>query len=103
MGTSSFQAGTALTIDNKPYILKKKIDDDLWQLEEIKSGRIIEHSQAELEQLYVADALRFESSHANPIFNRNSKSEVAISDGVAHQDFSQDEWAKAKIKRAYAV
>ena len=105
MGTSSFQVGTPVSIDKKPYVIERKIDDSLWQLKETKTGRIAEFTQAQLEQLYVDDTLRFEETR--PILNSNasakSNSAMVESDGMAFVDYSQDEWAQAKIKRAYVV
>lgn len=105
MGTSSFQVGTPVSIDQKPYIIERKIDDSLWQLKETKTGRIIEFTQSQLEQLYVDDTLRFEE--IRPILNANastkSNSAMVEGDGMAFVDYTQDEWAQAKIKRAYVV
>ncbi|MDH6303086.1 hypothetical protein M2128_002030 [Polynucleobacter sphagniphilus] len=70
MGTSSFQVGTPVSIDKKPYVIERKIDDSLWQLKETKTGRIAEFTQAQLEQLYVDDTLRFEETR--PILNSNA-------------------------------
>ena len=40
MSTSTFSAGTLVEIDGHRHVLLRKIDGDLWQLEENRSKRI---------------------------------------------------------------
>ncbi|MFA6063612.1 MAG: Mu transposase C-terminal domain-containing protein [Gallionella sp.] len=59
MSTSSFEKGVKILLKDTPHILRKKIDDELWQIEEIRTGRIKELKITELQRLYSKNELCF--------------------------------------------
>ena len=60
MGMASFRQGASVELLDKRYVLLRKIDEKLWQLEEERTGRISEYTASQMHQLYVEAKLRFE-------------------------------------------
>ena len=90
MGTSVFQKETVVEIDGKAYRLKRKVDDHVWQIEELKTGRILEKTIDELLGLYANQALVF----------INSKTDRALPAGSnTHREVPDELWAEAKLRR----
>lgn len=58
MGAASFQRGMVVRIDGSDYRLLRQVSN-FWQLENIKTGRIVEHECRELLQLLVDSKLVF--------------------------------------------
>jgi len=52
MTTQRFLSGVPVAVNGKPYTLLRKIDDAIWQLEEMSTKRIIEHTEIELLGMY---------------------------------------------------
>ncbi|MBA3016529.1 MAG: hypothetical protein KKD63_05945, partial [Proteobacteria bacterium] len=71
MGTSSFQKNIEIKIDENTYKLKRKILNDIWQLEEVKTNKIIEKTVNELQQIYTEGKLTFSNYKTN--LNNNEK------------------------------
>ena len=61
MGTSAFQTGAMVEIVHKPYRLLRMVDDQLWQLEDLRTKRICEYTAPQLRQLYTCGELIFSS------------------------------------------
>lgn len=59
MGTSTFQQGAVIKIDGQPATLLRKISDNLWQIEDERTKRIVEYTDEQLRGLYVAGQLTF--------------------------------------------
>lgn len=93
MGTSAFQQGVQVTFQGKTYDILRKITDDIWQLEEVRSKRIYEHSDEELRKFYANHQLAFVTSAA---IGASKKSAFQ-----AHREFTQEQWENAKIRLAY--
>ena len=62
MGCSSFKAETKILINGRAYILKKKIDDDLWHLQDPKDLNLKEFSEVHL-QLYHTMLISLDHRH----------------------------------------
>lgn len=97
MGTASFQHGTALRIDGKAFVMMRKVSDDLWQLEEIKTKRIHEKTDGELRALYAAGTLEFDREESEV----NNKEELKI--GKPNLHIPGPLMDEAKIRRSYAL
>ena len=59
MTTQTFQSNVAVLIDGKPFTFLRKVDENIWQLEEQATKRIREYRQTELERLYAERVLVF--------------------------------------------
>ncbi|MFZ6873954.1 hypothetical protein ACO0LF_18000 [Undibacterium sp. Di27W] len=97
MGISHFQQNVEVEISGKTYKLLRKVADDLWQLEETKTKRIIEHTDPQLRSLYADRQLVFPNKHFSR--DQNDNSEI----GVVHQEISEKKFEAAKIRRIYAL
>ena len=94
MSTSTFSAGTAVDIDGRRHVLLRKIDADLWQLEDERSKRITEIAESDLQNSYVQGKLRFSADDRN---------DSPASPKPRPADFLPELWDRAKIRRAYVV
>lgn len=97
MGTASFQHGTALRIDGKEFIMMRKVSDELWQLEEVKTKRIHEKTDAELRALYTAGTLEFDREEGE------AGDEKGLKIGKPHLHVPGPLMEEAKIRRSYAL
>ncbi|MEI7612172.1 MAG: DDE-type integrase/transposase/recombinase [Betaproteobacteria bacterium] len=97
MGTSSFQAGAIVEIDKKPHQMLRMVDDKYWQLENIRTKRIQEHSILELHKLYATGTLVFASDRLV------SLSQPDKSLGRKCGSLSEAEFEQAKLRRLYAM
>lgn len=59
MGVSALQQGAAVNLDKKCFILLRKITDDLWQLEDVKTKRVHEYTDDQLRSFYISGQLTF--------------------------------------------
>lgn len=98
MGTSALQQGTSLQIGSVAYILLRKLDAEVWQLEESRSKRIVEFSTNQLQTLYVQGSLRFLSTVVD-----GQRRSVKGASGMAPSAVSQEQLDTAKIRRLYAI
>lgn len=92
MGTSTFQQGQAIELKGTKYNLLRKVSDNLWQLEETRTKRILEMTDTDL---------RLEYSQGNLTFVRDGDVRPAL--GTAHRDIPPADWEVAKIRRAYVM
>lgn len=95
MGTASFQVGTRLVIEGQTFSLLRKVEDDVWQLENIRTGRITEQSVQELQSLYAHRRLAFISEA------QQAGREQAIAKTISATPQKQLELAK--VRRQYAL
>ena len=97
MGISSFQAGNEIIVEGKQFLLLRKVDKDIWQLEEVRSKRIQEFSANKLLSLYAAGDLVFSAQGATT--NRGGDGALSLETNI--KDISAGEWEIAKMRRAY--
>lgn len=95
MGKSVFKAGVEVDINGKTYLLLRKLDADLWQLEEERNKRIHEYSGTELRDMYGKGELIFNGGFANSLKTRGP--------GKHYEDISDEQWADAKVRRTYVL
>lgn len=94
MGTSAFQQGTKIHFDKKHYIMLRKVTDEIWQLEDCSTKRIIEYTDDQLRGFYVNGQLTFVNSNAIC---------MQLTGNQNYLDFSPEQWEDAKIRRAYVT
>ena len=94
MGTSSLKTGAIIELDGRTHTLLAKIDKETWQLSDLRTRRIKELTDAELRKAYSSGLLRFETTTQIPLANDQRKTRL---------DFSEEQWEKAKIRRAYVM
>lgn len=100
MGTASIQKGSAVFINNSPHILKRLIDDNFWQVEEEKTGRIKEFAISQLQQLYKNGELLFvDDSKIDVLSSTHMVSQKRNT--VASLSTSKSEWNRIKVIRQY--
>nr|WP_315463254.1 DDE-type integrase/transposase/recombinase [uncultured Rhodoferax sp.] len=95
MGKSVFKAGVEVDISGKTYLLLRKLDADLWQLEEERNKRIHEYTGTQLRDLYGKGELVFNGGKTSGIKARNP--------GKPFDDISDKQWSDAKICRSYVL
>jgi len=90
MATACFERGAIVQIEGKEYHLSRKIDD-CWQLEQSKTGRIVEYAQQDLLRMTAEETLTFPGSvHTNV-------------SGHANCDMSSADLDLAKLRRSYVL
>ncbi|MDO9365711.1 MAG: Mu transposase C-terminal domain-containing protein [Methylotenera sp.] len=98
MAIAYFCKNTSFDMDGREYQLTQEITTGLWQVHEVRTGRIHEFSIQELQQHYSEGKLVFmedaeKSAKTKEAFKEKSKK-------ISHQTDSI-EWEKAKIRRMY--
>lgn len=94
MGTSAFRQGASLDIDGKSVTLLKKVTDQVWQVEDVRTGRIVEYIDADLRKLYAAGRLVFATGKAT--------SDGGTGAQLARCLASDEDLEIAKVRRLYA-
>jgi len=90
MAAACFQQGTIVAIEGIEYRISRKIAD-CWQLEQLKTGRIVEYTQHDLLRMTAGRALTFPGS-------------VCINRGrCASRDLSPTDLELAKLRRSYVL
>ena len=95
MGTAIFKQGTHVEIHGKEFSMLRKIESELWQLEETRTKRIQEFSLVQLQTYYVDGILKFPNSRSLPEHQRPKIG--------GRLEYTPEQWEQAKIRRAYAV
>lgn len=95
MSTSIFKAGAELAIEGRAAVLLRKLDNDYWQIEEVKTKRIFELTTHELHSRYASGTLIFASEAAVP----SSPTHRLIFEEAA----DSDAWEIAKVRRMYVL
>ncbi len=102
MGIATFEKGTVLFINDRPHVLKRMIDENVWQTEEEKTGRIKEYKLDQLHRLYLKGDLVFANDSKS-----DSLASLHIKDGkrsaVLNLVNSKEEWERVKIIRQYVM
>lgn len=93
MGVSAFNQKALVEIDGRAFCLLRKVTDSLWQLEDIRTGRISEYSDAQLRIMYEKGQLVFS--------NGDAKSPSPGS--KTFRDISPEALELAKMRRAYVL
>ena len=94
MSTSAFEQGAVIEIDGREHQLVRKIEADVWQVEDSRTKRILESTELELRKSYVEGKLRF-ASKSKPAASESKRKPLV--------DYSPEQWEKAKVRRAYVV
>lgn len=97
MGTGTFEAGREIVINAKPYQMLRMVTDDIWQIEDTRTRRIIECSVKELQKCYVEGSLQFMVSE------RSASTVEKKHFGSAHEEYSKADWDLAKVRRSYVM
>ncbi|HYC42968.1 MAG TPA: hypothetical protein VEB70_08275 [Noviherbaspirillum sp.] len=97
MGVAAFEQGRTLQIEGKTYCLTRKVTNELWQLENVRTKRIHEMSDTQLRQHYSCGRLRFINDTA-PVLSK-----AAQSHSRPNRDIPTDLWEAAKVRRAYVT
>lgn len=87
MGISAFQQNMSIKLEGSEYLLLRKISDTGWQLEEIKTKRIVERELAYLLREFADGKLTFVSGGRSALC---SKAAVAVP-------------PEAKLRRMYVL
>jgi len=97
MGISSFSKGTQIIVRGKQATLLRRLDNDVWQVEDEASHRITEITRADLNALYTSSQLTF----ANTISRRTTAS---ADEKVKPNCIATDaDWEEAKVRRLYVI
>lgn len=92
MSTSAFQSGVRFIIDKTTYELTRKIENEIWQAEELKTKRVHEFSIQSLLELYASEQLKFTTIESTPNVTPQF-----------HVHYSLQEWEIAKLRRIYVL
>jgi putative transposase len=92
MGTQTFQIGTTIEYGKNIYRLKRLVDEDIWQIENLRTGRIEEISLSEMRKFYLEKKLKFESSALGRVVKRDKQS------GRSYLDEKSFEVAKKRLR-----
>lgn len=97
MSTATFQRNSAYLFEGRRYIVRRKLDEHTWQVEEEKTGRLSEKTSKELQTLYGSQALTFDT--------KPGVSKQGTPEALPHRrvKVTDTEWADAKVRRAYAM
>jgi putative transposase len=90
MATACLEQGTSVQIDGGEHRLFRKIGN-CWQLEQLKTGRIVEYEQQDLLRMIAESNLTF------------SGSVPASKCGPANSDLSAADFESAKLRRSYVL
>lgn len=96
MGVAYFQAGAVIEIDGKTFTLLRKVDDQIWQMEEQRTKRIREFKFTELQELLVGQRLVF------PLVSRGQLN-LEQRSGRPYNDIPEDMYEQAKLRRSYVI
>lgn len=91
MATSAFQQGATVLINGQQATLFRKISESEWQVEDERTKRIVEYSDAQLRGLYVSGELSFASRSGTSL----KKSAPTLF------STSSDDLEPAKVRRLY--
>ena len=92
MGAAAFRPNQLVSLDGARYTLLRKVDANIWQLEDLRTKRIIERDDNQLRRAYVDRSLVFHNDGA-PI----------TSLGATYREVSPEQMEAAKIRRMYVM
>jgi putative transposase len=96
MAIAHFSKNTSFDMDGREYQLNQEITKGIWQVQEVRTGRIHEFSAHELQQYYVDGKLVFMEDA-----NKTAKSNEAFKEKAISHQADDNDWENAKIKRMY--
>lgn len=91
-----FKVGAELRIDGKLVTLLRKLDDDIWQIEDNRSKRITELTMAQLHSIYLSGNLIF--ADRLPVLHTNRQNAR-----LPEAQIRENDWETAKIRRLYVL
>lgn len=94
MSLSCFAKGAVVEIQGRPHELIGKLDATTWQLSELRTKRVTELTDEALRKAYASGSLRFVLQDVVQLNARQMP---------ARGDFSEEQWEKAKLRRAYVM
>jgi putative transposase len=97
MTTHYFCKDAEINLDGRAYLMKQEVEDGLWQIEEMRTGRIHEFKLQELQQQYAEGKLVFIGAATSKISTASTRKSR-----VDNRNVDEPEWNKAKIRRVYA-
>lgn len=86
-------------MDGREYQLTQEITTGLWQVQEVRTGRIHEFSTQELQQRYADGKLVFTEDTNKTV---NKESAFKSLPNTINRQLEGKAWDRAKIKRMYA-
>lgn len=95
MAAFTFAAKSVIELDGRQYRLLRKLPDDLWQLEEVRTLRVFEYGLKELWQRHAVGELTFVPECASAKVGR--KLQLAVS------EVPKEKMDKARVSRAYVT
>lgn len=99
MAIAYFCKNTSFDMDGREYQLNQEITTDLWQVQEVRTGRIHEFSLQELQQRYADGKLVFREE-VNKALNREATLKNLPNN--INRMLEGKAWDRAMIKRMYA-
>jgi putative transposase len=99
MAIAYFCKNTSFDMDGREYQLTQEIAAGLWQLQEVRTGRIHEFKTSELQQRYADGKLVF-TEDANKTVNKEETFKT-LPNKINHK-LEGKAWDRAKVKRIYA-
>lgn len=89
--TVHLDRGARITLDNTTFVLRKKISQTCWQIEDPSNGRIVERESTELLRLYRTGELRFGAAT------------LALPRVAATSEISKSDQNLIKMRRSYVT
>lgn len=102
MGVASFEKNAIVLIDKVPHTLRRKVDNEYWQLEEERTGRIHEYKIHELQKLYWRGSLTFASDPS--LSSRDAAYQERLLRSIVYMlQHAGKVWERAKMRRDYVL
>lgn len=99
MAIAYFCKNTTFDMDGREYQLNREIAAGIWQVQEVRTGRIHEFSTKSLQERYSGGELVF-TKDANDILKKeNATKNISVK---INRQIEGAAWDKAKVKRMYA-
>ena len=95
MTTASFCQGQRVCFNRQFLTLTRKVSDDLWQLTESRTHKVLEFTHARLQELYVSGELTFvqDLAHLMPVLGTSN----------VHVEIDELAFEQAKVRRSYVL
>jgi len=93
MNCSSLKAGTNFVLSGKKGSLLRKLDDDIWQVEDFLTKRISQLSEEQLINSYLEGTFKIESTHSS---RQENLERVKVQEKA-----TEIEWEEALVRRKY--
>lgn len=103
MSISYFQKGAIVKMDGSQFEMKRELDAGLWQLESLKTGRIVEHTIDQLRGMYVAGKLIFFDDRRLPKIKEQMTPGLSQRTIPVPASVTEENWNSAKLKRHFIL